>query len=43
MVAKGGGGGRERDGLGVWGRWMQTRVYRMDTQQGPTVEHGGLY
>ena len=26
-----------RDGLGVWGRQMQTVTYRMDKQQGPTV------
>ena len=28
----------ERDGLGVWGWQMQIIVYRMDKQQGPTVE-----
>ena len=36
-----GGGGR--DGLGVWGQQMQTIIYRMDKQQGPTVEHRKLY
>ena len=36
MVAKG-EAGRERDGLGVWGWWMQTVTFRMDKQQGPTV------
>ena len=30
-------GGWRRDGLGVWGWQMQTIIYRMDTQQGPTV------
>ena len=29
-------GGRERDGPGVWGWWMQTITYRMD-KQGPAV------
>ena len=28
-----------RDGLGVWGRQMQTIVYRMDKQQGSNVYH----
>ena len=32
-----GGWGRERDGLRVWGWWMQTITFRMDKQQGPTV------
>ena len=36
VVAKG-KRGKERDGLGVWGWYMQTIVYRMDTQQVPTV------
>ena len=31
-----------RDGLGVWGEQMQTTMYRMDKQQGPTVEHRDL-
>ena len=26
-----------RDELGVWGSQMQTIIYRMDKQQGPTV------
>ena len=42
MVAKG-EGEWERDGLGVWDEQMQTIIYRMDTQQGPTVEHRELY
>ena len=33
----------ERDKLGVWGQQMQTITFRMDTQQGPTVEHRELY
>ena len=35
--------GWETDGLGVWGQGMQTITYRMDKQQGPTVQHRGLY
>ena len=38
-----GGGGWGRDGLGVWGQQMQTIIYRMDKQQGPTVQHRKLY
>ena len=30
-------GGRERDGLGVWGWYMHTITLKMDKQQGPTV------
>ena len=26
-----------RDGLGIWDQQMQTSIYRMDKQQGPTV------
>ena len=29
------GGSRERDGLEIWGWWMQTITFRMDKQQGP--------
>ena len=29
--------GEGKDGLGVWGWQMQTIIYRMDKQQGPTV------
>ena len=32
-----GGGEWGRDELGVWDQKMQTIVYRMDKQQGPTV------
>ena len=38
-----GGGGWERDKLGVWDQQMQTIIYRMDKQQGPTVQHRELY
>ena len=38
-----GSGGWVRDGLGVQGQQMQTIIYRMDKQQGPTVEHRELY
>ena len=31
------------DGARVWGEQMQTVTYRMDKQQGPTVQHGELY
>ena len=31
-------GGWEMDGLGVWDQQMQTGIYRMDTQQGPTIQ-----
>ena len=42
MVAKGEGGGG-RAGVGVWDEQMQTIIYRVDKQQGPTVEHRELY
>ena len=32
-----GGGCWERDGVKVWDWQMQTTIYRMDKQQGPTV------
>ena len=38
-----GGGGRGREGVGGWGQQMQLIIRRMDTQQGPTVEHRELY
>ena len=34
---------RERDGLGVWGQQMQTITFRIDKQQGPTIQHKELY
>ena len=39
-LPKGKGGAGE---LGVWDQQMQTITYRMDKQQGPTVEHRELY
>ena len=32
-----------REGMGVWGQPMQTIVYLMDKQQGPTVYSTGNY
>ena len=32
-----------REGLGVWDLQMQTILYKMDKQQGPTVQHRELY
>ena len=32
-----------REGLGVWDQQMQTIIYRMNKQQGPTVQHRKLY
>ena len=32
------GGSRERDGLEIWGWWMQTITFRMDKQQGPIAQ-----
>ena len=26
-----------KDGLGVWDQWMQTIIYRLNKQQGPTI------
>ena len=42
VVAKGEGEwGRDR--LGDWDQQMQSILYKMDKQQGPTVEHRELY
>jgi len=38
-----GEGGRERDGPGVWGWWMQAITFRMDKQQGPAIQPRELY
>ena len=38
-----GGEAQGRDGLGVWDQQMQTIIYKMDKQQGPTVQHEELY
>ena len=35
--------GREWDGLECQGQQMQTIIFRMDKQQGPTVWHRELY
>ena len=37
------GGWWERDGMGIWDQQMQTIMYRMDKQQGPTLQHWELY
>ena len=38
-----GGGSKEgRDGLGVWDWHVHAAIYKMDKQQGPTVEHREL-
>ena len=37
------GVGWGRDGVGCWDQQMQTITYRLDKQQGPTVEHRELY
>ena len=31
------------DKLGAWDWQMQTTIYKLDKQQGPTVEHRELY
>ena len=31
------------DKLGVWDQQMQTIIYSMDKQQGPTLQHRELY
>ena len=36
-------GGWESVGLGVWDQQMQTGIYRMAKQQGPTIEHRELH
>lgn len=33
----------EKGRVGVWDEQMQSIMYRMDRQQGPTVEHTELY
>ena len=38
-----GEGGQGKEGLGDWDQQMRTIMYRMDKQQGPTVQHGELY
>ena len=41
VVAK--AGVQRRKGLGVWDQPMQTIIYRMDKQQGPTIQYRELY
>ena len=41
-VAKG-EGAWGKGGLGDWCQQMQAIIYRMDKQQGPTVQHRELY
>ena len=36
------GWGREWDGWGVQGFWIQIVIYGMDGQWGPTAQHGEL-
>ena len=40
-VSQRGKGGRDK--LGVWDEQKHTTVYKIDKQQGPTVEHRELY
>ena len=32
----------KRDIWGIWGQRAHTAVFKMDNQQGPTVQHGEL-
>ena len=41
-LPKGKGGG-ERDKLGVWDQQIHNTAYKIDKQQGPTVQHRELY
>ena len=34
---------RRREGLGVWDQQMQSIIYRMDKEEGPTVQHREIY
>ena len=40
-LPKGKGGGRDK--LEVWDQQIQTTIYKIDKQQGPTVYHRELY
>ena len=40
MVTKGERGWRDK--LGVWDEHMHTTIYKIDNQQGPTVQHREL-
>ena len=35
--------GRGVDKLGVWDEQIHTTIYKIDNQQGPTVQHRELY
>ena len=37
------GGFWGRDVVGGWGQQLLAIIYKMDKQQGPTVQHGELY
>ena len=37
------GDGRVRDKLEVWDQQIQTTIYKIDKQKGPTVQHRELY
>ena len=41
MLTKGERGGRDK--LGAWDQQIQTTIYKIDKQQGPTVQHKELY
>ena len=38
-----GKGGQGREKLGVWDSQIQTTIYKIGKQQGPTVQHRELY
>ena len=40
-LTKEGEGGRDK--LGVWDEQIHTTAYKIDNQQGPTVQHRELY
>ena len=42
-LPSGGGGTRRMDGVGVCNKQLQPIIYRIDKQQGPTVQHRELY
>ena len=37
------GKGKGRDKLGVWDQQIQATIYKIDKQQGPSVQHRELY
>ena len=42
MVAKG-EAQEGKEGLGAWGQQMETSIYRIEKQQGPSVQHREQY